>query len=42
VRGLPYFAVSVALLREGKSVLGVVYDPVADEAFAASRAKGRF
>jgi len=42
VRGLPYFAVSVALLREGKSVLGVVYDPVADEAFAAELGKGTF
>ncbi|MBI3901645.1 MAG: inositol monophosphatase family protein [Nitrosomonadales bacterium] len=42
VRGLPYFAVSVALLREGKSVLGVVYDPVADETFAAELGKGAF
>jgi len=42
VRGLPYFAVSVALLREGKSVLGVVYNPVADEAFAAELGKGAF
>jgi len=42
VRGLPYFAVSVALLREGKPVLGVVYDPVADEMFAAEQGKGAF
>lgn len=42
VRGLPYFAVSVALLREGKSVLGVVYDPVADEVFAAEQGRGAF
>jgi len=42
VRGLPYFAVSVALLREGRSVLGVVYDPVADEAFAAELGTGAF
>ncbi len=42
VRGLPYFAVSVALLREGKSVLGVVYDPVANEMFAAEQDKGAF
>lgn len=42
VRGLPYFAVSVALLREGRSILGVVYDPVADEAFAAELGKGAF
>ncbi len=42
VRGLPYFAVSVALLREGKSVSGVVYDPVADEVFAAEQGEGTF
>ncbi|BBI98392.1 phosphatase [Ferrigenium kumadai] len=42
VRGLPYFAVSAALLREGKSVLGVVYDPVADEVFAAEQDRGAF
>jgi myo-inositol-1(or 4)-monophosphatase len=42
VRGLPYFAISVALLRDGKSVLGVVYDPVGDEMFAAEQGKGAF
>lgn len=42
VRGLPYFAVSVALLRDGKSVLGVVYDPVADEMFAAESGRGAY
>jgi myo-inositol-1(or 4)-monophosphatase len=42
VRGLPYFAVSVALIRNGRSVLGVVYDPVADEAFAAESGRGAF
>lgn len=42
VRGLPYFAVSVALLREGRSVLGVVYDPVANEMFAAEHERGAF
>lgn len=42
VNGLPYFAVSVALLRGGRSVLGVVYDPVADEAFYAEQGQGAF
>lgn len=42
VRGLPYFAVSAALIREGKSVLGVVYDPVANEMFAAEHERGAF
>ena len=42
VRGLPYFAVSVALLREGKSVLGVVYAPVSNEMFAAEYERGAY
>ncbi len=40
VNGLPYFAVSVALMLEGRSVLGVVYDPVSDELFHAERGLG--
>ncbi len=42
VHGLPYFGVSVALIREGRSVLGVVYDPVAKETFAAEAGRGAF
>lgn len=40
--GLPYFAVSVALLRQGRSRLGVVYDPVADEVFYAEAGRGAY
>lgn len=42
VRGLPYFAVSIALIRDGRSALAVVYDPVADEVFAAESGRGAF
>lgn len=42
VNGLPYFAVSVALMREGRSVVGVIYDPVADEMFWAEKGQGAF
>ena len=42
VYGLPYFAVSVALIQQGRSVLGVVYDPVADEVFYAERGRGAY
>lgn len=42
VNGLPYFAVSVALMRGGRSVLGAVYDPVADEMFWAEQGKGAY
>jgi myo-inositol-1(or 4)-monophosphatase len=42
VNGLPYFAVSVALMRKGRSRMGVIYDPVADEIFYAEKGKGAF
>jgi myo-inositol-1(or 4)-monophosphatase len=40
--GLPYFAVSVALLRGSRPVLGAIYDPVADEMFCAELGSGAF
>lgn len=40
VNGVPYFAVSVALVEHGSSQIGVVYHPVADEVFYAERGRG--
>ena len=42
VNGLPYFAVSVAFMRHGRSVLGVIYDPIADEVFYAEKNAGAY
>ncbi len=33
--GIPYFAVSLSLIENGKVVLGLVYDPIRDECFFA-------
>jgi myo-inositol-1(or 4)-monophosphatase len=38
--GIPFFAVSVALLRHDRPVMGVVCDPVRDECFSASPGEG--
>ncbi|MGD2112646.1 MAG: inositol monophosphatase [Gammaproteobacteria bacterium] len=38
--GIPYFCISLALLRGGAVALGLVYDPVRDECFAACRGEG--
>ena len=38
--GYPCFCVSIALEREGSIELGVIYDPVRDEVFAAERGQG--
>jgi len=35
LRGLPYFCVSIACLRDGKEVAAVIYDPNRDEIFTA-------
>ena len=35
IHGLPYFAISVALMRQGRSELGVIYNPVSNEMFYA-------
>ena len=40
LRGYPVWAVSVALLRAGEPVLGIVLDPVRGEAFHAQRGQG--
>ena len=38
--GIPYFCVSLALLQQGEVLIGVVYDPLRDECFTASREQG--
>lgn len=38
--GVPYYAVSVALLRHGRVQLAVVYDPSRGECFSAARGQG--
>ena len=40
--GFPIFAVSIAVRRRGETVIGVVYDPLRDELFAAERGAGTF
>jgi myo-inositol-1(or 4)-monophosphatase len=42
LHGIPHFAVSIALERNGTIVAGVVYNPANDELFTAERGKGAF
>ncbi|MCW3481007.1 inositol monophosphatase family protein [Neisseriaceae bacterium JH1-16] len=42
VNGLPYFAVSVALMVDGVSQIGVIYNPVSKEMFYAERGCGAY
>lgn len=40
--GVPHFCTSLALTREGVVLLGVTYDPIRDELFAAKKGEGAF
>ena len=40
LRGFPHFCVSIALLEHGEPIHGVVYDPIRDELFTASKGAG--
>jgi myo-inositol-1(or 4)-monophosphatase len=42
LRGLPHFCVSIALLDNGEPQHGVIYDPLRNEIFSASRGSGAF
>lgn len=42
LHGIPLFAVSIALEREGQIVAGVTYNPASNELFTAERGKGAF
>ncbi len=40
--GLPFFAVSIALIVDKQQQLGLIYDPVRDEMFSAIKGQGAF
>ncbi len=42
LHGLPIFAISIALERDGQLVAGLIYNPASDEMFVAERGSGAF
>ena len=42
LHGIPLFAISIGLEREGQMVAGVIYNPISDEMFTAEKGKGAF
>jgi len=42
LHGLPHFAVSIGLERNGEVVAGVIYDPIKDEIFWAEKGQGAY
>ena len=42
LHGVPHFAISIGLEREGQMVAGIVYNPVTDDLFMAEKGHGAF
>jgi myo-inositol-1(or 4)-monophosphatase len=42
LHGIPQFAISIGLQREGTMIAGVIYNPANDELYTAERGKGTF
>jgi len=42
MHGIPHFAISIALEREGQMVSGVIYNPVTDDLFTAEKSHGAY
>jgi myo-inositol-1(or 4)-monophosphatase len=40
MRGIPLFCISMAFVRDGQGQIGIIYDPVHDELYAARRGQG--
>ena len=42
MHGIPHFAISIGLEREGQMVSGVVYNPVTDDLYTAEKGHGAY
>lgn len=42
MHGIPHFAISIALVRDGDPLAGVIYQPISDEMFIAEKGSGAF
>jgi myo-inositol-1(or 4)-monophosphatase len=42
LHGVPHFAISIALEREGEVIAGVIYQPISDELFWTEKGNGSF
>jgi len=42
IHGIPYFAISIGILKDGKPYIGVIYNPMTEELFTAMDGVGAF
>ena len=40
IKGIPHFSVSIAMVYNGRPVVGVIYNPATDEMFSCQKSKG--
>jgi len=42
VLGIPYFTISIGLLKNDEAIAGVIYNPILDQLYTAAKGKGAF
>jgi len=42
LHGIPHFAISIGLEKEGEIICGIIYDPIKDEMFIAEKGNGSY
>ena len=42
LHGIPHFAISIGLEKEGEIICGIIYDPIKDEMFVAEKGNGSY
>jgi myo-inositol-1(or 4)-monophosphatase len=42
IHGIPHFAVSIGIVKNGEPIIGVVYNPVTDELYTARKSMGAY
>ena len=42
LHGFPFFSISIALIKSGEPVLGIIYEPIRDDMFYAMKGKGAY
>ena len=42
IEGIPHFSISIALVKDGSPVIGIIYNPYTEEMFYAEKDKGAY
>ncbi|GIM45370.1 inositol monophosphatase [Collibacillus ludicampi] len=42
IHGIPHFSISIGIVKDGKPIIGIVYNPVTNELYTARKSKGAY